>query len=91
MDNTYARTLRRRGPGRPRTRTEGFRPHPPSTIGQLMDQQIYFEENERVDSAVPGLPSTNMRDAVVSFLKTGSYGQELRHILQINEKKRSVG
>ena len=37
-----------------------------------------------------------MRSAVVSFLKTGSYGPEIRHILQVKNdqqqaQKRTVG
>ena len=49
QDGIYARTLKRRGPGRPRQRPEPFKPIGNGTIGLLGEMNSAVKENTRVE------------------------------------------
>ena len=108
--NLFARTLKRRGPGRPRVRPENYHFYKTQVLQQ--QNQAYSSspmtlannllnpqnsnanevENGKAQHAVNGgvnhsasmhnqiLPSTQMRMAMLHFMKTGNFMPEMRHI-----------
>lgn len=88
-NNMFPRSLKRRGPGRPKTRPDNYLIYKNQIQQQLTKDTNTCAANDILSETPQGtkclntLPSTQMRVAMLNFMKTGICLPEMRHIFSI--------